>query len=309
MRGNRLQVLMVEDNQEFFQLIRKALALVEPDSCELTHTTNLSDAIERLKTGGFDAVVLDLSLPDSKGYDTFSQLTNHALDVPVVVLTANDNPETAMRAMRHGAQDYLVKGTVNGQLLLRSLRFAIERQASLRTLRRLSMIDDLTELYNRRGFLNLAEQHIKLAQRSNSWLALLMFDLDGMKTINDTYGHLEGDLALIRTAEVLRKTFRSTDLIARLGGDEFVVLAIDTPPESIGRILTRLQEHLNYSNRLSSVPYRLSFSSGYATFSGGEGIDLQGLVNIADQSMYEDKHERKKLLLKDEQPGAPAPAS
>src|SRR5690606_30591217 len=106
-------------------------------------------------------------------------------------------------------------------------RDVTERRARERALQSLTIVDDLTGLYNRRGFLTLAERHLKLAIRKKAGLFLLFADLDGLKQINDTFGHLEGDRALVSAAQILRQSFRSADIIARLGGDEFTVFPLE----------------------------------------------------------------------------------
>ena len=111
-------------------------------------------------------------------------------------------------------------------------RDVTERKEQEQALRSLTIIDDLTKLYNRRGFLTLAERHLKLAVRKKTGVFLLFADLDGLKIINDTFGHLEGDRALIDAADILRASFRSADIIARLGGDEFTVFPIEAAAES-----------------------------------------------------------------------------
>ena len=111
-------------------------------------------------------------------------------------------------------------------------RDVTERKEQEQALRSLTIIDDLTKLYNRRGFLTLAERHLKLAVRKKTGVFLLFADLDGLKVINDTFGHLEGDRALVDAADILRASFRSADIIARLGGDEFTVFPIEAAAES-----------------------------------------------------------------------------
>lgn len=298
MRGERINILMVEDNNDFVELIRRALSQAREYQVDMTTCGDLESALEYLSKTRFDAIVLDLALPDSKGLNTFSEIRLKATTTPIVVLTVQDNMELALNAMRQGAQDYLVKGKVNAPLLVRSLRYAIERQNMLDTLRQLSMVDELTGLYNRRGFINLSEQHIKLAQRNNTMLILLMLDLDGMKQINDLFGHPEGDAALVRVAEILRKTFRSSDVIARLGGDEFVVLAIDVPPSNVETIVERLRENAEAVNKTSKAPYRISFSVGTAVFGNGEKLSVSSLIAVADKSLYQDKEDRSRLQFK-----------
>jgi two-component system cell cycle response regulator len=219
------RVLLVEDNPGDARLLCELLGEADAAAFAVTTVPRLSDARELARSQAFDVVLLDLSLPDAKGLETFASLSREAPQLPIVVLTGLDDDSMALSAVQQGAQDYLVKGQVTEGILARSLLYAIERQRMRSQLQTLSIRDDLTGLLNRRGFLALAEQHLKTALREGRALAMFFIDLDGMKQINDTYGHLQGDIALRQTADVLRSAFRESDLIARLGGDEFTVLA------------------------------------------------------------------------------------
>ena len=157
-------------------------------------------------------------------------------------------------------------------------------------LRALSLVDDLTGLNNRRGFLALAEQQIKFARRNNRELVLLFVDMDDFKQINDKHGHQAGDIALQRAARVLRATFRDSDIIARLGGDEFVVLAADTGTSA--QIVERLRRSLVERNKSEDYPYTLSFSVGAARFDPEDPPTIQELLHTADEMLYEQKRSR-----------------
>jgi diguanylate cyclase (GGDEF)-like protein len=161
----------------------------------------------------------------------------------------------------------------------------------------LSITDQLTGLHNRRGFLSLAGQQLKLADRNKSGILLLFADLDGLKWINDTLGHEEGDKSLIEAASAFRETFRVSDIIARMGGDEFAILAMDpegSNPEILTRrLLSQIDRHNNQENR----KYRLSISIGYALYDPASPCSLDELMARADTLMYEQKQKKKGVLL------------
>jgi len=157
------------------------------------------------------------------------------------------------------------------------------------TLRALALVDDLTGLYNRRGFFTLSQQQLKTADRAKMRMALLFADFDGLKQINDALGHSEGDQALIETADVLRETFRESDIIARIGGDEFVVLAIETNGAPAEIIATRLQENLEAINAREGRRYKLSLSMGIAHYDPARPCSIDDLLAQADRAMYEQK--------------------
>jgi diguanylate cyclase (GGDEF)-like protein/PAS domain S-box-containing protein len=157
-------------------------------------------------------------------------------------------------------------------------------------LRTLSLVDELTGLYNRRAFLAMAAEQCKLARRQERGLLLLFADVDRMKWINDTFGHLEGDRAIREVAQVLRQTFRESDLVARLGGDEFAVLATqvaDNDPQALMERLLRKMEEVN-SNRVTSL-YPLAISVGAAAYDPSSGQGIEELIASADARMYLEK--------------------
>jgi diguanylate cyclase (GGDEF)-like protein len=167
------------------------------------------------------------------------------------------------------------------------------KQALLdRELRHLALTDDLTCLYNRRGFFAAATQLLKLATRNSQELLLLYCDMDNLKSINDCYGHREGDLALIRASDALERSFRDADVVARMGGDEFVVLALETSMQSQASILHRLAKNLKEANAEESR-FQLSLSVGAARFDPKHPVSLGELMLQADKAMYEEKRKHQ----------------
>ena len=164
-----------------------------------------------------------------------------------------------------------------------------DRKRMEEEIREMSLRDLLTELYNRRGFITLAEQQIRAANRARRSMLVTFIDFDGLKWINDTFGHEEGDRALIDAANVLRQTFRESDIIARLGGDEFAVLSIDaadTNPEDFSK---RLQENIDAGNTEETRPYTLAMSWGTAVYDPKSPLSLDELMSSADERMYAQK--------------------
>jgi diguanylate cyclase (GGDEF)-like protein/PAS domain S-box-containing protein len=156
-------------------------------------------------------------------------------------------------------------------------------------LRALALVDDLTGLYNRRGFFTMSQQQLKMADRTRIRMALLFADFDDLKHINDTLGHPEGDRALIEVADVFKETFRESDIIARIAGDEFVVLAIETDSVSPEVLASRLQENLEASNARLDRQYKLSLSIGTARYDPERPCLIDELLTRADRAMYEKK--------------------
>jgi diguanylate cyclase (GGDEF)-like protein len=163
---------------------------------------------------------------------------------------------------------------------------AEELARSNQILENISLTDDLTSLYNRKGFLALAAHRVKLANRNREPFSIAFIDLDDLKEINDTFGHLEGDRALRDTANLLRECFRESDIIARLGGDEFAIFIAEADQ---GQIASRIQERLSAHQRNSQLGYRLSFSMGVVGCSKSQADEVEGLLKQADVLMYQQK--------------------
>lgn len=157
----------------------------------------------------------------------------------------------------------------------------------------MAFTDQLTGLYNRRGFINLAERQLKLSTRSKQRILLFFADIDKMKWINDSLGHEEGDKALVSTAKILVKTFRESDIISRIGGDEFAILAIDADAKIAESLLERLHKLINNRNLRRGRKYDLSVSIGYAVFDPLRHDSLDNLMSRADTRMYEEKKSKK----------------
>jgi len=161
-------------------------------------------------------------------------------------------------------------------------------------LRESALRDDLTSLFNRRGFMTLADKLIESSLRDNNDLLLVYVDFDNLKWINDTLGHTMGDQAIIETAELLKETFRLADVIGRLGGDEFVILCTDNAALNNEKpILSRLSEHIEKANRITTRQYPLSLSIGVSRCDHLAPCSIDELLRRADQAMYENKEKKK----------------
>ena len=168
-----------------------------------------------------------------------------------------------------------------------------ERNRLMGMLKNLSTRDSLTGLYNRRGFLTLARQQKKISDRMNRKMLLIFCDLDGLKKINDSWGHGAGDRAIKETAAILKYVFRKSDIIARLGGDEFVVLTLETQPGDIENIEKRLQAVLKNHNEKSDTPYTISVSLGKEIYDPEQPRDIIEWISMADDAMYEEKKKKR----------------
>lgn len=279
-----LRVLLLEDNAADAGLLRATLGATPDLSFELEWVDRLQPGLDRLAEGGIDIAIVDLSLPDSRGLETFRAVREEAPEVPLLILTGDENQDLAVTAISEGAQDYLLKGERWPGTLVRSLRYAVARQKMVAQLRRLALVDELTGLHNRRGFLGLGEQLLKVADRSGLGVSLAYFDVNELKAINDNHGHHRGDDALVGVAELLRRMFRTSDVVARVGGDEFCGLLVADVSEGripVGRLLAERVTVMGDHGALV-----VSVAVGVAHRNPGTDISLEQLMERADAAMY-----------------------
>jgi two-component system cell cycle response regulator len=286
--GILLSLLMVEADSADIRLLEEVASELQPAPV-IERAGSLAEALARLAAKHYDLVLLDLELPDSEGLDTFRDLHAAVPGMPIVVLTNLDDGDVAISSVRLGAEDYLVKSETTPPLLRRALRHAVERHSRHERLRRLSLTDDLTGLYNRRGFLAVGSQQLGLAGRRGMAVRLGFMDVDQLKAINDTHGHKTGDDAIRAVAVSLRRVFRATDVLARVGGDEFAVLILDSGPESDDSLRARITRSL--ADEALEPP--VAVSTGFIT--APSGTKLEDLLAEADARMYANKREHHEV--------------
>ena len=275
--------LAFADEQE---IIRTGKAIIEkeeretwPDGRESwVLTTKLPLLDEQGNVVGTMGISRDIT--ERKRVEQELQVYRHHLEE----LVANRTSEL-VRTNKMLEQDIEARKVAESALAVKAQELA----ATNAVLENLSLVDDLTGLYNRKGFLALAEHRAKLAKINAEPFSIAFVDLDGLKGINDTFGHNAGDLALVEAASVLRDSFRRSDIIARLGGDEFAVFVAETQDAKIAGILERIQESLAACNSTPGRNFGLSFSIGIASSSVERHLDLEGLIQRADELMYERK--------------------
>ena len=278
-----LCILLVEDNPRHAQLLREAMGdagavFAGAAPYELIDATSLAAGLEALAAGHVDLVLLDLSLPEAAGLDALLRVRELHPDVPVIALTGLNDETLAGQALQAGAQDYLSKGKIGGSLLARSIRYAVQLNRLQVAMRALSFIDNLTGLYNRRGFATLAEPHMRLAQRVKGRFLVASADVAGLAAINQAAGYDEGDQVLRETADLLRRTFRDSDLIARLEGGAFMVLAFDATLDKSPIIAARLQRHVDAYNAQTIRRYTLAVNIGFTGFDPAAGVPIEDLM-------------------------------
>jgi two-component system cell cycle response regulator len=283
----KLPALMIEDNADHVRLVQHYVSKLDPQ-WELTAVGSMDESVallSHLDAPRFAVILLDLGLPDGSGLGNLQQLRENGGDAPIIVLTGEDSTALAVEAVRQGAEDYIVKQEMSGRLLVRAMRYAVERRRLRKELIRVSLTDELTGLYNRRAFLTLSRQQLSLARRNRQPMLLMFADLDELKAINDTQGHEAGDRAIAMAATVLRACFRDSDVIARLGGDEFAVLMPETAPDGAQVVESRLNAKLDACG--------LAMSTGMTRVVYDDAATLEELMVRADDALYRTKRTRK----------------
>jgi two-component system cell cycle response regulator len=231
-------------------------------------------------------------MPGSEAVSAVRRMRHDCPSLPIVLLSDAHDERIALRAVQAGAQDFLLKEELTGSLLLRALRYAVERNRLQQELRSLSLTDELTRLHNRRGFFTLAMQVWKQADRLGRTMVLFYFDVDGLKTVNDVRGHAEGDRLLASASEILRLTFRESDVISRLGGDEFVVMSMEDETDYVESIAIRLANNMAHCNRQHPDRAPVSLTYGVTICDPAAGRTLESFLAEADAALYRRKRLR-----------------
>jgi diguanylate cyclase (GGDEF)-like protein len=282
-------VLLVEDNLIDAQLIRRLLRRVTASYYRITHVRTLNDAVLSAEEVTPDLILADLNLPDSRGTETVASLQTSYPNIPLVIVSAWEDEAVSLKSVKAGAQDYLVKGHIDGVNLHRVIRYAVERKRTELELVRLAHYDQLTSLPNRSLLRERVEHAVARAGRSGTGIATLVLDMDRFKEINDMLGHEIGDKLLIEVAGRIRASVREQDTVARLGGDEFaVILEGVSEAREVVPVVERIFESLSELTTIDQQEISSSTSVGIAMYPQN-GHDLSELLRAADLAMYQAK--------------------
>jgi len=310
-----LCVLLIEDNEQHStamsdELRRRLGATV------LTVTTG-EDALSQLTKQAYDVVVMDFCLPGLDGLVVLRTMKERRVDVPVVLVTGMGDEQTAVRALKMGAYDYIVKGrdlefarrlpdvvhsalkTFRAELQRRDAMHRLEEEREM--LAELSIRDDLTELFNRRHLARVLPAEFQRARRYQYPLSVMMTDIDGLKAINSKHGHRCGSAVIRHVAGIMWRGVRVSDLCFRYGGDEFLLLLPSTPSQGALTLARRLctlvaEAPLAFEGDTLS----LSISIGQATFQGNNYHSHDDLVKASDQALYRAKAAGGNTVVTDE---------
>jgi len=246
------RLLIVDDDERYADALSELLSASFP-KIQIHCVMTIDEACRRVDSGSIDMVILDLGLPDADGIEALERLHDCISEIPIIVLTSRSDEALALEALKSGAEDYLVKDSVDLTTLTRSMRYALERHRGIRDLARVSkelhlanaalekltLIDPLTELLNRRGLQQALTREIKRLEREKIDVLVLLVDIDDFKRVNDSFGHAVGDVALQEIAQRLRSCVRGADYACRIGGDEFLLLLPNADRVEAARIAER----------------------------------------------------------------------
>lgn len=278
-------ILLIEDNPEDVWMIQTAFANLKKEG--LDWDLIITQTLEEVETGlraKPDLIITNLEF--------LSKIQLQSQSIPIIASGRAQSEEKIRKLIRRGVQEYLPKEEIEPLHLKRMILASIERYHLQQLLRDLSFTDELTTLYNRRGFLTLLKQQISLSERTQQSFYLFLIDLDHLKQINDTYGHLKGDQALKEVARCLRLAFRHHDIAARIGGDEFGVIILNASFAS----KEILKENIHQTLRQRPRPYQLTVSIGDVFYSSEMPLSLEELIEKADADLYAQKTKKRSSL-------------
>jgi diguanylate cyclase (GGDEF)-like protein len=262
---------------------------------------NGREALKKIESGAYDLILLDIMMPRLSGYEVCREVRKRfsPFELPVIFLTAKNQPQDIATAFETGANDYLVKPIDKTELFARIDTHLSLKKAVRHAVRnaRLANLDPLTELYNRRFFVEMGQREFLRARRDKTDMAVIMLDIDNFKEINDTFGHDAGDLLLKQVSAVIKNNIRGSDLPARFGGDEFVMILPGTNikwgayvAEKIRAIAEQSLVHTSDGREL-----RFTLSLGVAVFRN-EYESFEDVVKWADDRLYESKKKGRNRL-------------
>ena len=275
-----IAALLITPDSPASRLLSASLAPSVPSrlaAFTLTPVGMTDEALIRLADERVDVVLLDLTGPLDVAMDLLVRARVQVPEIPVVVLVepGHKGESNGAAAIEAGACDSVVKEELSSALLARVLHYAIERYRLHATLDQLSLTDPLTGLYNARGFRTLAEHHLKLAHRTRG-LVIAVADVRALDELNAAHGRDAGDRALVAASQVLRETFRASDVIARIGDDDFATLMLDAADDTTDVVAPRLRQRLeHYRTVHRDSPWQLAMTVGLARVAPGmhPGID------------------------------------
>ncbi|MCP4373983.1 MAG: diguanylate cyclase [Deltaproteobacteria bacterium] len=299
----KINILSLEDSDDDFEMINTVLS--DQKQISLSRSSSIEDAVQVLKQNRFDLILLDYLLSDGNGLDLLKRMEREGLEIPAVVITGQGDEMIAKQVIQAGAYDYLPKNKIGDESLLRVLISTLEKARLKKEIKNaqekiamMSIRDELTELYNRRYFNEVIEKEVSRAIRYENDLVLCMIDLDYFKKINDTYGHLAGDITLSEIAGILKKCVRKSDMCCRYGGEEFTVIMTNTGIKGAKKVSERFRKMV--AKRLfkyNTSKFHCTVSVGIAAYNFKRKQSSTELLEASDIALYQAKAQGRNRIV------------
>lgn len=290
-----IRILAVDDQAQNILFLKKHLNF---ENCEIDGALSGEECIKLVQDNDYDLILLDILMPGMSGYEVCKIIKEDEKkkDVPVIFLTAKSEVESRIEGLDTGAVDYIIKpfhleelrARVRAALRIKKVYDELKEKAVF--LEEKAMTDELTSLYNRRYIKQRLIEELARAKRFKTSISCLILDVDQFKSINDTYGHLQGDLILKEFAAVVKSLMRSIDIVGRYGGEEFVVILLQTDIEGAKILAEKIRKSVeNYNFPGPTEAIKLTTSIGIASFIEEEIEDADALFYMADHALYKAK--------------------
>jgi diguanylate cyclase (GGDEF)-like protein len=284
-----IKLLLVEDDHKEALRINNMLKEGLQNQYTLEQRLSVSEALDLVQQETFQAIILDLHLPEGQSFESIPQFIQYCPEAPILILSGVEDDAQAILAVKSGAQDYLIKGQTSSSTLCRAIRYAIERHRATQRITQLAHYDHLTGLANRGLFYERLNCAVARCNRNDMAMALMFLDLDHFKAINDTLGHDCGDSLLKTVATRIKKCIREIDTGVRLGGDEFAVLLEQiVSVEDVSAVAERILQLLAQPIIVNHHQFQITGSLG-VTIYPWDSADPQELLVHADAAMYRAK--------------------
>jgi diguanylate cyclase (GGDEF)-like protein len=298
---HKADILVVDDTLDNLRLLSK---LLMGHGYYVRPVPDGEKALSVIRDQPPDLILLDIMMPGLDGYEVCRRLQadEKTRNIPIIFISALNESFDKVKAFSMGGRDYITKPFHEEEVLARikthvALHFTqksleaeiAERKRVEKELEYHARTDELTGIANRRAGMIFLTNQVHLSRRSKSHLCVCFADVNGLKGVNDTYGHEEGDKLIRTVCQAMKDTLRESDFIARLGGDEFLTVFPQCSISLAAEVWERVEKRLEALNKESGKPYRISVSRGFAECDPDNIKSPDELIQIADQEMYQDK--------------------
>lgn len=311
MTRDKIKVLVVEDDHDHAFLVKKILEKT-PTLFLVSVVDSAEKCLEKIQKGEFHIIVSDYKLPGISGLELLSHLKKRGIDIPVIMFTGSGNEEVAVKAMKEGAYDYVIKEPDCFKTIPLIIRNVLERHADRKEkeeledeikkkvleledvnkkLAVLSITDGLTEIFNYRHLGEVLEKECERTKRIKGNISCLIIDIDFFKNVNDRFGHQAGDYILQQVSKILFKNLRRIDTLGRYGGDEFILILHETTAEGARIVSEKLRKIIeNKVFVFEGNNIKITVSIGVASFPGGRKLNKEMIMRSADDVLYQAKN-------------------